>query len=83
MTSLDIAGLNYTATRSGSELAITGNGQAGTFEALGFGIRSPTTWENIDIDISENNKLFIKIKSSVPNTTFRVDVQDIDGFVTT
>ncbi|MEM6699873.1 MAG: hypothetical protein AAF599_15830, partial [Bacteroidota bacterium] len=82
-TSFGYPGTAYTFTRDGSEMIISGDGTAGIFEAIGYGIRNPNTWEDTDIDVSGNNKLFIKVKSSVENTAFRVDVQDIDGFVNT
>ncbi len=74
---------SFELIQEGTELTIRGDGNAGPWDALGFDIRNQNTWEPIDIDISENHKLFIKIKSSVPNTAFRIDVQDIDGFITT
>ncbi|MEM8523455.1 MAG: T9SS type A sorting domain-containing protein [Bacteroidota bacterium] len=83
ITSVGYTGTAFTFTRNGSEMVITGDGTAGMFEAIGYGIRNPNTWEDTDIDVSGNNKLFIKVKSSVENTAFRVDVQDIDGFVNT
>ena len=73
----------YSLTRDGSELTIGGDGTNPMWDPLVYLIRNPTTFEEIDIDISGNNKMFIKIKSTVPNTAFRVDVLDIDGFANT
>lgn len=73
----------WTFSQSGSEMVISGDGTLGQYDAIGALIINQTTWDTIDIDVTGNNKVFVKIKSSVPNTAFRIDLQDIDGFATT
>lgn len=66
-----------------SEVNITGDGTIAMWDPLTYIFRNPSTLDTIDIDVSENNKLYIKAKSSVEGTALRLDLQDIDGFVTT
>ncbi|MEL7121085.1 MAG: T9SS type A sorting domain-containing protein [Bacteroidota bacterium] len=73
----------YTLSVDGSELTVSGDGSTAMWDPLGYTIRNQNTFEPIDIDVTENNKLFIKVKSSVEGTALRIDVEDIDGFVNT
>ena len=73
----------YDLEIDGSELIITGDGTNPMWDPLAYLIRNQNTYEPIDIDITGNNKLFLKVKSTVPNTTIRFDVIDIDGFANT
>ncbi|MEM1120202.1 MAG: T9SS type A sorting domain-containing protein [Bacteroidota bacterium] len=75
--------MGYFLSTTGSELVIKGDGTTQMWDAIGYDIRNQNTFESIDIDVSGNNKMFIKVKSTVPGTALRIDVQDIDGFVST
>ncbi|MEM1327067.1 MAG: T9SS type A sorting domain-containing protein [Bacteroidota bacterium] len=66
-----------------SELIVKGDGTNPMWDPLAYLIRNQTTYETIDIDVTGNNKMYVKIKSTVPNTTIRFDVIDIDGFANT
>lgn len=66
-----------------TELVITGNGTADMWAAFGYNFRSVPDYLPIDIDITGNHKLFVRMKSTVENTTIRIDVEDVDGFVNT
>ncbi|MEN0002764.1 MAG: T9SS type A sorting domain-containing protein [Bacteroidota bacterium] len=66
-----------------SELIVTGDGTNPMWDPLSYLIRNQVTYDPIDIDITGNNKMYVKIKSTVPNTTIRFDVIDIDGFANT
>lgn len=66
-----------------TELIIAGDGTNPMWDPLSYAIRNPVTWDPIDIDISGNHKMFIKIKSTVPNTVIRFDMIDLDGFANT
>lgn len=68
---------------SDTEMTITGDGTNPMWDPLTYVIRNPVTWDPIDIDVTDNHKMFIKIKSTVPNTTIRFDLIDIDGFANT
>ncbi|MEM6801998.1 MAG: T9SS type A sorting domain-containing protein, partial [Bacteroidota bacterium] len=61
----------------------TGDGSTPIFDPLTYIFRNPNTLDTIDIDITGNNKLFVKVKSSIPGTSFRIDVQDVNSFVST
>ncbi len=74
----------YTLVQSGSEISITGDGTLDLYDAIGYTIRNPQTWEDFDIDASAgDNRLYIKVKSTVDGTALRLDLQDIDGYITT
>lgn len=72
----------YVNTIEESELTITGDGSNAPYASFGYVFvdenNTPTT-----IDITENNKVFIRAKASSIGTQFRIDVKDIDGYVTT
>jgi hypothetical protein len=71
-------------SRSGTEFKLTGNGTSEQYGALAYVFRNPTTWTNADIDATKaDNKLYVKMKSTVPNTTFRIDLQDLNDYITT
>ncbi len=77
-------GYNIQVQSANSQLVITGDGSPGPYDAFAYDIRNPVTLEPIDIDVLPGNgKLFVKMKSSVANTSFRVDLQDIDSYLTT
>ena len=63
-----------------SELIIAGDGSNPMWDPLSYTIRSSATYDPIDIDVTGNNKMYIKVKSTVPNTAIRFDLIDIDGF---
>ena len=66
-----------------SELIIAGDGSNPMWDPLSYLIRNPSTYDPIDIDVTGNHKMFIKVKSTVPNTAIRFDLIDIDGFANT
>ncbi|MEL7148346.1 MAG: hypothetical protein AAFO69_18375 [Bacteroidota bacterium] len=69
--------------RESSELVITGDGTSPMWDPLTYIFRNPTTLDTIDIDVTGNNKMYVKMKASVSGTAFRIDLQDIDSYVTT
>ncbi|NRB52983.1 MAG: T9SS type A sorting domain-containing protein [Saprospiraceae bacterium] len=77
------AGYTVDVDTDNSEVNITGDGTIAMWDPLTYIFRNPNTLDTIDIDVSENNKLYIKAKSTVEGTALRLDLQDIDGFVTT
>jgi len=77
-------GYDVTIDAENSELTITGDGTNPMWDPLTYIFRNPTTLDTIDIDATAgDNKMYVKVKSTVPNTALRIDFQDIDGFVTT
>ncbi|MFK7932205.1 MAG: T9SS type A sorting domain-containing protein [Saprospiraceae bacterium] len=84
INSFSVIGPGYDVVLNGdSEVVITGNGTNPMWDPITYFFRNPITLDTIDIDVSGNNKLFVKVKSTVENTALRIDVQDIDGFVNT
>ncbi len=84
LNGFDFVGAGYDIRLEGdSELVIRGDGSTPPYDPLTYVFLSPATGDTIDIDVSGNNKLFIKVKSSIPNTALRIDLQDIDGYLTT
>lgn len=73
----------YTVSQAGTELSIVGDGTGGAYDPLTYGFINHVTNDTFDIDITGNNKLFVKAKSTVDGTALRVDAQDISGFAST
>ncbi len=79
----DLFDKGYNMTVNGSEMILTGDGTTQMWDAIGYSIRNQNTFEEQDIDVTTTNKLFIKVKSSVPGVALRCDIRDLDGFITT
>lgn len=73
----------YDLNLNGTELTISGDGTNPMWDPLNYLFRNPVTWDALDIDVTGNHKMYIKVKSTVPNTTIRFDLIDIDGFANT
>lgn len=73
----------FTVEETGTELILTGDGTAGAYSAFSYTPHDKETGEAQTIDLTSNNKLYIKAKASVANVPFRIDLVDADGFVTT
>ncbi|MEL7161364.1 MAG: hypothetical protein AAFN92_11470, partial [Bacteroidota bacterium] len=58
---------------------LVGDGTAGPWTPHVYALRPPPEYIQTSVDISDNPKLFIKAKTSVPGTSFRIDVQDTDN----
>lgn len=76
-------GAGYSLSQSGTEVSISGDGTTPMWDPLAYVFINPTTLDTVDIDITGNNKLYVKVKSSVAGTALRLDMQDIDGFAST
>ena len=64
------------------ELIITGDGTAGAYSAFNYTPHDQETFEPLTLDMTSNNKLYMKVKASVP-TSIRVDLVDELGYATT
>ena len=78
-----IDGYSLDVNTANSELTITGDGNIGPYDPITYIFRNPTTFDTLDVDATVNNKLYIKVKTTVPGTSLRIDLQDIDEFITT
>ena len=78
-----IPGYSFDLNTANSEMTISGDGTIGAFDPIIYIFRNPNTLDTLDLDVTGNNKLFVKVKTTVPGTTLRLDLQDIDGFITT
>ncbi len=85
LTSFVEIAAGHTAALTGTtELTITGDGSGGQFAAFAYDFRNNVTWESVNLDFTDgDNKLFVKMKSTVPGTAVRFDLQDADVFATT
>ncbi|MCH2080799.1 MAG: T9SS type A sorting domain-containing protein [Saprospiraceae bacterium] len=83
LTSFTGAATYSLSLNDNSELIIAGDGSNPMWDPLSYTIRSAATYDPIDIDVTANNKMYIKVKSTVPNTAIRFDLIDIDGFANT
>ncbi|QBN19150.1 glycoside hydrolase family 9 protein [Flavobacterium nackdongense] len=69
----------YSTSLVSENLRIVGNGTAGAYAAISYGIHDNGALK--DINISGNNKLYIKVKGT-GGASLRIDLQDRAGFVT-
>lgn len=69
----------YTTSLVSENLRIVGNGTAAAYAAITYGIHDNGTVKNINI--SGNNKLFIKVKGT-GGASLRIDLQDSGNYVT-
>lgn len=85
LTSFVEIAAGHTAELTGTtELTITGDGSGGQFAAFAYDFRNNVTWESVNLDFTDgDNKLYVKMKSTVPGTAIRFDLQDADLFSTT
>jgi hypothetical protein len=83
INSVTFVGAGYTVSQSGTNLHISGDGTTPMWDPLTYIFINPNTGDTIDIDITGNNKLYVKAKSTIPGTALRIDAQDIDSYVTT
>lgn len=83
LTSFDFVAPGYSLSVNETEVTVSGDGTTAMWDPIGLLIRNQNTFEPIDIDVTGNNKMFIKVKSSTPGTALRIDIQDIDDFVNT
>lgn len=69
----------YSTSLVNENLRIVGNGTAGAYAAINYGIHDNGILK--DINISGNNKLYIKVKGT-GGASLRIDLQDRLGYVT-
>jgi len=72
---------SYSYSEEDSQLTANAT-NTGPFDAFAYQFQDPTTGEAVLIDITENNRIFVRVKASNIGTQLRMDVQDVDGFVT-
>ena len=77
----DAAG--FTVEETGTELVIVGDGTAGPFAAFNYSTHNTDDFTPIIVDMTSNNKLYVKARSTVPGTPLRIDLVDTEGFATT
>ncbi len=73
----------FSVEESGTELVITGDGTAGAFAAFNYTTHNTDDGTPVIIDLTSNNKLYVKAKSTIAGTPLRIDLVDSDGFATT
>ncbi len=72
----------FSVVETGNELILTGDGGSMDFTASDYTLHDQETLAPILVDLTPNNKVWIKAKSSVDATNLRIDVIDDMGFVT-
>ena len=65
-----------------SKMTIVGDGTAGQYQAAAYTPFDKDSGETIAIDVTGNNKIFLKGSSSVENTLVRMDLIDSEGYIT-
>jgi len=72
----------YDGSFADSEWTITANGSNGPWDPFGYNFVDEDGTVT-SVDITGNNKIFIRAKASSLGTQLRVDAKDVNGFVTT
>ncbi|MEM9916541.1 MAG: T9SS type A sorting domain-containing protein [Bacteroidota bacterium] len=75
--------MGYTSATEDSQWKITGDGTSGEWDPMNIVIHNETTLEEIDIDVSGNDKIYLRMKATEDGTSIRVDLQDINNMATT
>ena len=73
----------FTVEETGTELTITGDGTAGPYSAFNYTAHDQASGEQLTLDLTSNNKFYVKAKSTVDGTPLRIDLVDMPGFATT
>jgi len=73
----------FEVEENGTELAITGDGTSEPYTTFKYIIHDTETGIPLVIDMTSNDKLYVKAKSTVAGTMLRIDLADSNGFVTT
>ncbi len=73
----------FTVEESGTELVLTGDGTAGPYAAFSYTLHDTDAGTPLVVNVASNNKLYVKVKSSVAGTPLRIDLLDEGGFATT
>ncbi len=73
----------FTVEEAGTEIVITGDGSAGAYSAFNYTTHDTETGAPVVVDLTVNDKLYVKAKSSVAGTPLRIDLVDGEGFATT
>ena len=76
------ANMGYTTMEADGEWTITGDGTSGAFEIFGYAPFDENGMQ-ITVDVTGNNKIYLKAKASNLGTSLRMDLKDADGFSTT
>lgn len=78
----DVVGFTRERSEDGSDpsfLTFVGDGTAGPWTPHVYALRPAPEFIQTSVDITDNTKMFVKMRSSVPGTAVRIDVQDTDG----
>lgn len=73
---------NFALEETDSELIISGDGNAPPYSSIAYTPVDKNTGEAVTLDLTGNNKIFLKGRSSQANTLVRMDLVDTAGFVT-
>jgi hypothetical protein len=73
-------GSAYQLKVANSNFKITGTGADGPYSSISYRLNEKGA--GVDVNVTGNNKMFIKAKSNKANTLLRMDLVDSSGFVT-
>jgi hypothetical protein len=77
----DAAG--FTVEETGGELILTGDGTSGAYTSFNYTTHDTDNNTPKIIDMTSNNKLYVKVKSTTAGVPLRIDLVDQDGFAST
>ncbi len=73
----------FTVEEVEGELIITGDGTSGQYTAFSYTPHDQETLAPVVLDVTSNNKVFVRAKSTVAGTPLRIDLVDENGYATT
>jgi hypothetical protein len=73
----------FTVEEMGGELLLTGDGTSGQYTAFSYSTHDTEDLTPVIVDMTFNNKLYVKAKSTVAGTPLRIDLVDQEGYATT
>jgi hypothetical protein len=78
----EVVGFTRERSADGSDpsfVTFVGDGTAGPWTPHVYALRPAPEFIQTSVDMTDNPKMFVKMRSSVPGTAIRIDVQDTDG----
>ncbi|TXF87935.1 T9SS type A sorting domain-containing protein [Neolewinella aurantiaca] len=64
-------------------VTLIGDGTAGPWTPHAYALRPAPEYIQTSVDMSDDPVVYIKVRTSVPGTTLRIDVQDVDNISST
>ena len=73
-------GYSVSREENSTFVTISGDGTSAQWTVLAYQLRPAPQYIETTVDITDNPKVFIKMRTNTPGTTVRFDIQDVDNF---